>query len=330
MVTFFFVLSGFVMYISYSGKIDFLYHEYWVNRLARIFPIYFIALLLVLAIRKFAGIDILSLLLNLSLLHAWFSNYSLSYNVPSWSLSVEVFFYASFPLVLWLLKRYKFSMLRVISYALLIWLFTQVLLILVLSLNPFSLNPVGINHFVYYYPLSHFCSFILGVSGAYCVFEKMDYTRLGKILGYLWIPLVVLVGVILNYQIYLFKNLKFSIPLGSSFWAPLFLMLIMSISVSKGTISRILSFKVLVVLGEASYSLYILQVPIHKAYVRYCAGFLYLNQSLDFYLFTLILILVSLGTFYFIETPGKMVIYSIFGYLRKKTEHRKGVNSATA
>ncbi len=89
MVTFFFVLSGFVMVISHYHK----HHEsimsFYRLRLARIYPIYLFVLLLLIN----HNTQFFDIFLNVFLLQAFVPGHSIAINVPGWSLSAECFFY---------------------------------------------------------------------------------------------------------------------------------------------------------------------------------------------------------------------------------------------
>lgn len=109
-VSLFFVLSGFILAYNYRdtlGKGVTLPEFYWM-RFARIYPVYLLAFLMVLPFvvarifteTESAGDATRRGLLNLMLLQSWYPPDSLSWNAPAWSLSVEMFFYASFPFLL--------------------------------------------------------------------------------------------------------------------------------------------------------------------------------------------------------------------------------------
>lgn len=108
-VTFFFVLSGFVL--MWAATPDMRVSTFFWRRFARVYPSHVVAF--VLAIPVFytlavipegswlKPVDIVALLLALFLLQAWFLDPEIFFagNPPSWSLSYEAFFYAAFPLV---------------------------------------------------------------------------------------------------------------------------------------------------------------------------------------------------------------------------------------
>jgi peptidoglycan/LPS O-acetylase OafA/YrhL len=104
-VSLFFVLSGFILAYNYREVKD--RRDFWISRFARVYPVYWIALMLGVAY-SFAPASHMvhfwvPLGLCLTLLHTWYPPFADSFNGPGWTLSVEAFFYALFPfLVVWL------------------------------------------------------------------------------------------------------------------------------------------------------------------------------------------------------------------------------------
>jgi peptidoglycan/LPS O-acetylase OafA/YrhL len=122
LVDFFFILSGFVIFVSYHRRLGSLqdYLRFLRARVARIVPLHLatlVASLSLLPISKLMGVGLshpellaLSALpFNLSLTHAWGFVDHLSFNAPSWSISAEWFLYLCAPLFLAI--AYKTSML---------------------------------------------------------------------------------------------------------------------------------------------------------------------------------------------------------------------------
>lgn len=104
-VTFFFVLSGFVL--TYSWDIDATTSRFYRRRFARIYPVHL--LFIALAIVPWgAAPNWGTLPTNLLLLQAWSPDDAVvrSFSGVSWSLSCELFFYAVFPLLVRVMWRW--------------------------------------------------------------------------------------------------------------------------------------------------------------------------------------------------------------------------------
>ncbi|WP_240505123.1 acyltransferase family protein [Nocardia mangyaensis] len=104
-VTFFFVLSGFV--ICWSFRRGMSVRGYYLRRLLKIYPTHLIAALVLILVVAVPLTRPVVWLPNLALLHTWVPNWTTlgGLNVPSWSLCAELLFYLSFPLALPLLAR---------------------------------------------------------------------------------------------------------------------------------------------------------------------------------------------------------------------------------
>jgi peptidoglycan/LPS O-acetylase OafA/YrhL len=119
-VTFFFVLSGFLLTWSHkptNGKGTF----YW-RRFGRIYPAHLVAA--VAAIAVFYGMgddrtDAVSLISSLLLVQAWLPNAmpTLPGNPVTWTLSVELLFYALFPLLIGRLRAWRTRTLAAVTAA---------------------------------------------------------------------------------------------------------------------------------------------------------------------------------------------------------------------
>jgi peptidoglycan/LPS O-acetylase OafA/YrhL len=100
-VSFFFVLSGFVLAWSRTG--DETPRHFYVRRWIRIYPAYALALTVGAIVAVWLGDGVsLRAVPSIPLVQAWFPRSSVYYAVSAvnWSLSVEAFFYAVFPAVL--------------------------------------------------------------------------------------------------------------------------------------------------------------------------------------------------------------------------------------
>jgi peptidoglycan/LPS O-acetylase OafA/YrhL len=118
-VSFFFVLSGFVL--AWSGRPHDTATGFWRRRIARIYPVHLAtaaaALLLgsvVLGQPRPTGPQLAA---NLLLIHSWWPSWWQTLNPVSWSLACEAFFYATFPALSWVLRRLGHRALTVLAAA---------------------------------------------------------------------------------------------------------------------------------------------------------------------------------------------------------------------
>src|SRR2546423_1204586 len=148
-VTFFFVLSGFVLVYTYAGK-AITARDFWRARLARVYPAYAFALLLtapffVFAVHHYSEIKVpfmafqaahfkVAGALEILLLQSWVPPAALSWNAVGWSLSVEAFFYLLFPLVL--LRYSRFSRKQLFAIMRACWLASNLVSVSYTVLRP--------------------------------------------------------------------------------------------------------------------------------------------------------------------------------------------------
>ncbi|WP_170172700.1 acyltransferase family protein [Hymenobacter rigui] len=105
----FFVLSGFLITLRYSTA-PLTQPRYWLrymrNRVARIYPVYFLLTLITYAVFWHNGLFYpLELVQSLTLTQAFFDSTKYIGIAQSWSLTVEECFYLVAPLVFWLLRK---------------------------------------------------------------------------------------------------------------------------------------------------------------------------------------------------------------------------------
>ena len=317
MVTFFFVLSGYVMGIAYLKK-DVAISQYLWARVSKIMPVYLLALLLVVIILD-KEINVVSLLLSLTFMQSWVSPHPLALNTPGWSLSVEAFFYVLFPFILYAIKKYSLSPIRIGLYAFALWCITHIIITLVFNSSFYGGYPSYSHDKIFYLPLNQLCSFVLGISGAAWILD-------GKQKNYKNTPMLLLVLVvsfsiviILNNKSFIMEYLEIKLAFGASLLAPFFLLFIISITLCRSKIIKVFSLYPLVLLGEASYSLYILQNPVHQIYNKYISGVLSLDASTDFYVFFIFLTVISIAIFFLFEKPmNKFLRFSLPTLVKKR------------
>ena len=309
-VNYFFVLSGFIMAMVYFRPGEkFQTGRYWVHRLARIYPIYLLGLLMTILLNTKLLRDRMAVALNGTLLQAWLPPYPNTLNYPGWSLSVEAFFYLIFPLLLWLSYRLTFR-----TNAILISFFWGASLAgHTYLLNTFYTGFPSFSYDILFYnPVFHLNAFLLGCLGGRWFVEIASQKHAQTIPNLLTLAgSFVLICLSLLYLKDLPKMAGFNIKLGlaNGSLAPLFLLAIATLARDESGFAQTLRRPWLVLLGDASYTLYILQFPVHTAYKQYIeTHFTQWPNEFHFWAYLLLLIVLSIATFLLIEVPLRTAI----------------------
>ena len=295
-VSYFFILSGFVMIIAYHNNKKINFFTYLKNRFARVYPVYFLAILLTLFIYMFKGITFLDLFLNIVMLQAWIPGKALTVNFPGWSLSVELFFYISFPILFNCF--YKNGYKKTTAYIILsFWFLSQLLFHLLLKDNSLIVNPFSKSD-VYYNPILHFNEFLIGNFAGLFFIEKLK-NKTGNYTVYI-ILLIFLLIILLRFP--------FGLEYHNGLLSILFVPIIILTSLNRGKLNDILNRKALIFLGEISFGIYILQRPVWKLIAsQLLEKYLGLDKVADFtsiffIRFSFLILISSLSYIYF-ETP---------------------------
>lgn len=289
-VSYFFILSGFVMMIAYGNKSEVSALIFFRNRFARIYPLYFLAILITLFLQiRTNTIDLPGLFLNIFMLQSWIPAGFWSFNPPGWSLSVEFFFYAIFPFVFNKIFQ-KISLKKSTLLIVLFWIFSQLFIQILFLFYPES-KLISMDGS----PLMHLNEFLIGnLAGLYFI------KRWQKKEGNYDLQILILFGLLL-------LALKFSFGLNyrNGLLAILFIPLIILISLNTGYITRLFQKKAFIFLGEISYGIYILQFPIYSLFSAYSINkyFHLTDPTIVFFLRLIILVVVSALSYVYIEKP---------------------------
>ena len=305
-VSFFFVLSGFVLVYTYAGH-DLNRRVFWRARFARIYPAYAFALVFsapffLLALNTFPFFAwasqhfTLACLLVIGLLQAWVPLAALSWSMVLWSLSVEAFFYLVFPLALEPLSRRSPRVLLLIAAG--CWAISLLVCSLYVWLKPDGdiaiandygtwLNVVKFN------PLVRLPEFLVGMTTGFLFLKKRHEKQAA-------LPAVALGLAAIAFAITFQQSIPFVI-LHTALVGPAFAAVLFGFALEPRW-SRMLNAPILVLLGDASYSLYLLHVPI-LIYFFYGTGRRRFANPAGILAFFAIAFIASVLVYRFIEEP---------------------------
>ena len=271
-VDFFFLLSGFILaytYISDEGALRGSPRAFWVARIARIYPVYLLGLILgfwpFLQVESNLAIVALSTFTHLFMLHGWIP-VALDLNQPSWSLSVEATFYLAFPFVLPLAGRLRRRGLWLLFAG--SWLFFGAVCLMLQALSDQGFDTLlGWRDIVRYNPAISFPEFIAGMA------LGLLFTRYGAaalpwlrgLRGWAFDALIASALALFACVMLAIYNLGLAnspVDIAAPFALPLLAGLILLLACQRGAVAWLLSTPTLVWLGEISYAVYILHKPL--------------------------------------------------------------------
>lgn len=312
-VTFFFVLSGFILAINYPVE-RLRARSFLVARFARIYPLYLLGIALVAPLYFDAVVEsasvvdailetILQSLLSAFLLQAWFPGRAALLNPAGWSLSAEAFFYLAFvPVLLWSASRAFLN--RTLLSATAMWLAGLGGIAIWMLLHPGLLPVPGLGpeqtwstNLVSFHPVLRIPEFLIGVALGLWHAKGGAIARPGLVAT---ACLLLLAGLVLSWPDSLLPFLHNTLA------APLFGLLVVALAQCGGRVVYLLESPRLVLLGEASYALYILHIPVFYWFRLACRKLGFAEQGpVATPLYLLVVGVLSVLAFQYVETPAR-------------------------
>jgi peptidoglycan/LPS O-acetylase OafA/YrhL len=274
-VTLFFVLSGFVLTVTYA---DIMAQpraasvwNYAAARTARVLPLYWLILALVVVVWVSFGPGATTdgLWWHILAIQAWSGDLKLAYswNSPGWSVGVELFLYATFPLLI-VLTRVLTTTKRVIALAIFV-VAAMVTLVIFFHLTgadklPFT-DPASAHRWIYRSPLARLGDFILGMCGALIYSREYDRVKLVRVAPLAAAAMAVLILGLMTVPQFLNSSASYDLV-----YAVPAAVLILSLALSPHHgLARILGSASLVALGEFSYAFYLIHIPVGAQFQRW-------------------------------------------------------------
>lgn len=267
-VTFFFILSGFVLTYNYLDKcsINSSWLKYfYVNRLSRILPTHILTFVLAIPF-LIISVEFNHLWIggiNLLLLQSLFPSKDIyfSVNSVSWTLSNEIFFYLLFPFLLLIFQRIRNTIITPILVMIVIWgglfgvAFWQ------------KDNPLA--HWIFYiFPGVRIIDFVIGILLCLVFFyiQKMTSIQLSSfVFSALEIFSLIALSLAVSLGNPVHQTLRYD-----TYYLPFLCLIILIFAIGKGCLSLALSKRALIILGNLSFSFFLL----HQLFLRYTAIFI--------------------------------------------------------
>jgi len=307
-VSFFFVLSGFILayvYPKLSTWVDI--RSFYRARIARVWP--------ALAFSSFLAIGLLSLdfepktvLANLAMVNAWipYPSYFYSYNAPAWSISTEFFFYLVFPVLIY--RWEQTWRLKLLAAGLIV---AGMILISDAQHLPDespSDDALTLQALLYISPITRIFEFIFGILVESLWAKNKNSVNWGESKGNAIETAAILAVVIFMVCLPILRASisqkdAFLYWLGGSgsMFASGFLIYV--IAIGRGRITAWLSHPMFVLLGEISFSLYLLHQILLRFYQGNILAFPQLPDLVSFGTFWIVLLLSSYLVWSLVEMP---------------------------
>jgi peptidoglycan/LPS O-acetylase OafA/YrhL len=239
--------------------------------------------------------------LTLLLAQGWSPTLCTFWNAPAWTLTTDVFFYALFP---WLVTlRRPRTRNRIVWTMLGFWCLSFILPALYMILNPDGDPHLGRYsngwwlRAVKFGPLQHLPSFLFGMALAGLNDLIPERSHLRTALGITAFASLYTIMCFGDHMPYLFMH--------DGLLMPLYAMIVLALA-GQNFLARVFAIYPLIVIGEASYCLYILHFNLWNllhddTHLLARAGLLRFDPWLSYAL----LVLISIAVMYLVERPGQ-------------------------
>ncbi|MBO5263966.1 MAG: acyltransferase [Bacteroidaceae bacterium] len=254
-VSFFFILSGFIIAHNYTGRVNTPAErkDYYIARIARIYPLHLLTLIAAIALSGFAIGSLLSwvqLGMSATLTNAYIprSDFFFAFNAPAWSLCCEQLFYISFPFILPYIKESR-------------RLFAIILLCVIVMVAGAQITPQAYIKGVWYVnPVTRFPDFLIGIA-VLGIYNRIKGITIGRATT----TAIEAGSIVLFILFYIFaEDVPKACRYSFYYWLPISAVLL-SFALQKGALSRILNNKAFILGGEISYSVYLVHLFIVNA-----------------------------------------------------------------
>ena len=312
-VSFFLVLSGFLLTYNNSqleGRTA--RRRFWLARFARVWPLY-AAVLCFCFIARPEGLflpqikPVLATVQSVFLLQAWvpISGYMSGVNPPTWTLSIEAFFYLLFPLLIVLVRRRPWLVLvgAVVVSVAGPWIVQATTPLAARDFHEVNWYVVG-----HFFPTSRLAEFVLGMVAAHWWSSRRRRVLAAPADASIAELMVVAALAFALFGVAQMPAQADLVGSGVADWltqvaiAPLYALLIIVVAGGKGHLARALNRPLLIRLGEMSFAIYLLHSPMYGVVTRWGVAY---GWRTPFVGVVYVAVLLALGwlAWRFVEVP---------------------------
>ena len=308
-VSIFFVLSGFLIALRYFDQSNEKgwFKKYMQNRIARVYPMYFllttISFLVMFIQNNHGEHPIMVYLMNISFLRGFFDALKFTLVGQGWSLTVEELFYIAAPLLFFLIKKSKWSMILlplgfIITGCLLVEIFK--------GIDFYGLFDTYSFMFIYTF-FGRCFEFFCGIGLALYFKEPITKEKKGSEFTYTSLALMILFVILLS-SLGVKGQSGMSTTLGiaiNNFLLPVAIALFFyGLMREKTMIKKILSSRLFMTMGKASYTFYLIHVGVFYM-------LLHDHLTTNYVVIFLGLNLIALLLWHFVEEPSNKAIRNL-------------------
>lgn len=315
-VNVFFLISGFILSYNYFDRgAGLVKRDFWIARLARLYPVYLLVLLISLPMLRMEWTARShtefwqGLLLSPLLLQGWSQSLATFWNTVAWTLSCEVAFYVAFPWIIRLPWPKTASRLLLVMAGL--WVLDLLPATLYLLTNPDHLagpadryTSTELVRWLKYTPIPYAATFLAGVT-----LSRLQLTVEITPQRRMWIALVALIA--LGLFFYLAADHVPYLLLHGGLLLPLFGLLIFGLS-GEHAIAKLFSWSLILLVGESTYCLYLLHFNVYNLIHLYKVPQRLHVEALDPWISYLMLLVLSVVVYRFFENPVRKAILNRF------------------
>ncbi len=318
----FFLISGFILTYNYDERaLSLSKRDFWLARFARLYPTYLFVLLLSTPL-LFAEWQARShaefwtgMVVTPLLLQGWSPSLATFWNTVSWTLSADLLLYLLFPYILrvWATRASRFNTpARLVGIILALWLLGLAPHIYYYFANPDHLAAPADRftgttwmRVLKYTPPAYLCTFLVGLTLAK-LHAKIRLTPERRL---------ALCAIGLTVILVFFYRAAPHVPyviIHGALLLPFFCMLVLGLTGSN-PIASVFAFRPLVILGEATFALYLLHFNVFELIHNYHLPERLHVAALDPWISYIFIIALAYATVRYLEKPTQRLLLRRFG-----------------